>query len=80
MEIVRSDWNEVPQNLSIRTLADFYQRILKKINDKRFYYQINENEIANSAKATRLILERLNLISTSIAATQDYNSRFVKNL
>lgn len=80
MEIVRSDWNEVPRDLSIQTLSDFYQRILEKINDDRFYYKINENEIANAAKATRLILERLNLISTSIAATQDYNNSFVKDL
>ena len=80
MEIVRSDWIEVPSNLSAQTLKDFYQRVLEKAEDDRFYYQISETEVINAARASKKILERLNLISTSIAASQDYNNSIFQDL
>ena len=54
--------------------------MIDKMKDDRFTHGFIESEINNANKATICILERLNFISTSVAAAQDYEYSFAQSL
>ena len=80
MEIVNSDWRDIPGDFIPQSISDFHKKILEIMADDRFVHKYIESEISNAGKATICILEKLNFISTSIAAAQDYEYGFAQSL
>ncbi|KAM7468802.1 hypothetical protein LguiB_016364 [Lonicera macranthoides] len=80
MEIVNIDWKEVPGGIIPQDISDFYRKIIEKMSDERFSRRFIESEISGANKAALCILDRLNFISTAIAATQYCEYNFAHNL